>query len=42
MEAQGVTWLPADKKPGSRINGASLLLTCSKRLLKVKAGIRHA
>ncbi|MEF2422828.1 terminase [Klebsiella pneumoniae] len=24
MEAQGVTWLPADKKPGSRINGASL------------------
>lgn len=24
METQGVTWLAADKKPGSRINGASL------------------
>ncbi|MFB5186637.1 terminase [Yersinia intermedia] len=24
MEAQGVKWLPSNKKPGSRINGASL------------------
>ncbi len=24
MEDQGVTWIPANKKPGSRINGASI------------------
>lgn len=36
MEAQGVTWLAADKKPGSRINGASLFADMLEAVIEGK------